>query len=66
MTGLEGAKMVCADGLVRQVYPILATFIGDYPKQCLIAYCAENHCPKCHVPADQCSANSKYPPRDQT
>ena len=40
--GREGVDMVCTDGLVRQVYPVLAAFIGDHPEQCLVVYCAEN------------------------
>ena len=51
---------VCADGLIRWVYPLLATFIGDHPEQCLVACCAENRCPKCHMPADQRGAPFKF------
>lgn len=43
--GENGTQMVCPDGRKRLIFPILATYIADYPEQCQAACCRQNRCP---------------------
>jgi len=47
----EGIDMVGSNGDVRKVFPILCSYIADYPEQCLVTCTKYGTCPKCQAKA---------------
>ncbi|CAE6421957.1 unnamed protein product [Rhizoctonia solani] len=43
----NGEEMLCSDGWIRRVHPILATHLGDWPEMCLFGTCRKTGCPLC-------------------
>ncbi|KDQ52144.1 hypothetical protein JAAARDRAFT_92313, partial [Jaapia argillacea MUCL 33604] len=47
---VKGVEMVCGDGKVRMVHPVLTSYIANYPEQCLVSCTKSGTCPKCDHP----------------
>ncbi|EJD47515.1 hypothetical protein AURDEDRAFT_30783, partial [Auricularia subglabra TFB-10046 SS5] len=48
----DGIQMTDSKGDVRLCFPILASYVADYPEQCLVTGIRYGQtCPKCHVTA---------------
>lgn len=62
--GETGIAMVSRDGVWRRCYPILASFVGDYPKQVLMTCTYYGHCLKCLVSQDQLGKHMQFLPQD--
>lgn len=63
--GKDGIEMVGGDGAVRKVHPILASYVADYPEQCMVCCAKYGTCPKCQVSAEDLHSSSSFPPRTQ-
>ncbi|KAG8737493.1 hypothetical protein FRC10_008099 [Ceratobasidium sp. 414] len=48
-----GVEVLCGDGGVRRIYPVLASYIADFPEQCKVACTKITHCPTCTVKPEQ-------------
>ncbi|KAN0134253.1 hypothetical protein V8E53_008025 [Lactarius tabidus] len=59
--GETGIAMATGDGVWYRCHPILATFVGDYPEQSLVACTPYGRCPKCSVPRDEHRNYQNFP-----
>ncbi|KAJ7812442.1 hypothetical protein B0H14DRAFT_3752478 [Mycena olivaceomarginata] len=62
--GISGIPMTSGDGVTRRGHPIYATFVGDYPEQCLVTAVKTGECPTCEVPRDELGEESGFALRD--
>ncbi|KAJ6492474.1 hypothetical protein C8R47DRAFT_430764 [Mycena vitilis] len=62
--GVSGIPMTSGDGVTRRGHPIYATFVGDYPEQCLVTAVKTGECPECEVPRDELGEETEFPLRD--
>ncbi|KAJ7722680.1 hypothetical protein B0H16DRAFT_1666226 [Mycena metata] len=62
--GVTGIALTSGDGVTRRGHPIYATFVGDYPEQCLITCVKTGDCPTCEVPRDELGEETTFPLRD--
>ncbi|QRW00944.1 hypothetical protein RhiJN_28962 [Ceratobasidium sp. AG-Ba] len=61
-----GIEILCADGGVHRVFPILAAYIADSPEQATVACVCESCCPVCWIPSNKRGNLSvRYPLRDR-
>ncbi|KAK7025769.1 hypothetical protein R3P38DRAFT_3531625 [Favolaschia claudopus] len=62
--GTSGMQVTSGDGVMRRGHPIYATFVGDYPEQCLVTAIKTGECPTCEVPHDELGEDGQFPLRD--
>ncbi|QRW09551.1 plasma membrane ATPase 4 [Ceratobasidium sp. AG-Ba] len=58
-----GVEVPCADGGVRRIYPLLASYIADFPEQCKVACIKQTHCPLCTAHPRKKGDLAEWPPR---
>jgi hypothetical protein len=63
----EGEETLCSEKGVRRIYPVLASYVADYPEQCKVVCTLQLHCPSCTVRPEKRGdlGNSQPRTRDQ-
>lgn len=61
--GRNGIDVTGGDGKVRRVYPVLASYVCDYPEQCLITCSKYGTCPVCQCPDSKLEDDAAKAPR---
>ncbi|QRV83627.1 plasma membrane ATPase 4 [Ceratobasidium sp. AG-Ba] len=59
----KGVEVPCADGGVRRIYPLLASYVADFPEQCKVACVKQTHCPLCTAHPKEKGDLADWPPR---
>lgn len=62
--GRNGVEITCGDGWVRNVHPVLAAYVADYPEQCLVTCTKYGTCPRCQCPAENLGDPTSWDPRN--
>ncbi|KAJ7833407.1 hypothetical protein B0H13DRAFT_2370459 [Mycena leptocephala] len=62
--GVYGMPVTSGDGVTCRGHPIYATFVGDYPEQCLVCGTKTGECCTCEVPQDKLGEETKFPLRN--
>ncbi|KAJ7736986.1 hypothetical protein DFH07DRAFT_753191 [Mycena maculata] len=62
--GIRGIPVTSGNGVTRRGHPIYATFVGDYPEQCLVTATKTGECPTCEAPRDKLGEETVFPLRD--